>query len=133
MIAVHARPIRSGRGLETVVLMILAGRPHKEMESLDTGRRAVVEGSGWRPMRVPARFRSGREPGPLFAAQTGRARPVTGFTVVSTILGLRSRPRRAAAGRGRALTVARRSAPIEASSSACPRRYLCDLCGWPSA
>jgi hypothetical protein len=61
MVAVHARPIRSGRGFETVVLMILAGRPRKEMEPLDTGRRAVVEGSGWRTMRVPARFRSGRD------------------------------------------------------------------------
>ena len=55
------------------------------------GRRAVVEDSEWRTMMALARFRSGREPDPVFAAWLGRTRPLTGLAAIRTILGLNGR------------------------------------------
>jgi hypothetical protein len=54
----------------------------------DGGRRAVVEDSDWRTMMALARFRSGRESDPVFAAWLGRTRPLTSLAALRTILGL---------------------------------------------
>jgi AAA ATPase domain len=54
----------------------------------DGGRRAVVEDSDWRTMMALARFRSGREPDPVFAAWLGRTRPLTSLAAMRAILGL---------------------------------------------
>src|SRR5262249_19060386 len=63
----------------------------------DGGRRAVVEDSDWRTMMGLSRFRSGREPDPVFAAWLRAARPLTSLAALRMIL-QRDRPDRARTG-----------------------------------